>query len=134
MLHVHGDHQFFELALPVLAGVQPETARQLHAERGGALILAARLHIHPGGLENARQIEAGMVKKVFIFDRDYGVKQRRRNIGEPYQPPPFPASGKIGDEFGLELAALKFRVVLHGNNTRNLAARELDNHGLAAGA
>ena len=124
------DDQFRELARPALVLVQPEHARQLLAQRGGALVLAAFLHIDVGGLDDADRIEAGVLEEALVFGRSDGLHQDWRNVVELHHPPLLAvAAGEVGDQLRLELILAARRVVLQGDDLRDLAACESDQPG-----
>src|ERR1700722_194446 len=55
LLEFEGNHHLRGFALPILVLVEPELPRQLHAERGSALILMARFQIHVSSHHHAQR-------------------------------------------------------------------------------
>ena len=65
-----------------LSCVEEEHARRLHAEGGSALVLAALLDIHVGGLDDADRVEAGVLEEALVFGRGDRLHQHLRDVVE----------------------------------------------------
>jgi len=93
-----------QFAGPALLLVEPEHARELHAQGGGALVLAPLLEVHVSGLDNADGVEAGVLEEALVFGGGDGVHQNARNVREPHDAAFFPAGPRdVGDDLRLEL-------------------------------
>ena len=77
LLDLEGDDHFRQLARPALALVEPEIARQLHAERGRPLFLTARFQIDISRFDDAQRVEAGMLEEMLVFRRGDGLAPAR---------------------------------------------------------
>src|SRR5579864_2540264 len=121
------DHDFGGLALPALLAVQPEIARQLHAQGGGPLGFAALFQVFIHRLHDAERIEAAVLEEALVFSRNDGVDQDFRNVVEMDQPALLAiAVVEIRDQLRLKLKLAAVRVVLERDDLGDPAARELD--------
>ncbi len=111
--------------------IQPEHARELLAERGGALGVAAFLQVDVGGLDDADGVEAGVLEEALIFGRGDGLDQHRGDVRELDHAALLAVGpGDVGDELRLELILAAGGVVLERDDLRDPAAGELDHAGL----
>src|SRR5947209_5758810 len=84
--------------------------------------------IDVGRFEDARGVEAGVVKEAFVFDGDQGMHERGRNIGKLYQAAALAVAGEIGDELGSEIEGGQLAPV-RGGDVGDGVAREFDGDG-----
>ena len=104
LLQLQRDDHLGELARPALALVEPEHARELHAERRRALALAAFLDIDVSGFDDADRVEAAVLEEALVLGRGDRLHQHRRNVAELDEAPLFPARPReVGDELRFEL-------------------------------
>ena len=131
LLQLQGDDEFGRFALPALVLREKEHARRLHAEGGGALVLAAFLDIHVDRFHDADRVEAGVLEEALVFGRSDGVHQDLRDVVELHHPPLFARRpGNRLDQLRLELVLIARGIVLQRDDLRDLAVGEADQAGL----
>ena len=95
-LQVDGDQQFFELAAPGFARIEPNHFGELLGEGRCAIDVVPMGDIDENCFGNAQRIEAGVLKESLVFDRYNSVDQYGWNIVELNEP----ALGAVGVEHG----------------------------------
>ena len=127
LLELEGDHHLSGFTLPVLSLIEPEFARELHAERGRALFFPALLQIVIRRFHDAVGIEARVLEEALVFRRQDRLHQHFRDVVEVDDAALFAIPvGKIGDQLRLELELRARGVVLRGDDAGDFAVREFD--------
>src|ERR1700676_929180 len=81
LFEIHANHGFGEVAPPGALIREEESARDLHGDGAGALIvLAGMANVGPGGAGDADEVESAMLEKAFVFGGENGMNQGRRQI------------------------------------------------------
>ena len=112
LLQLQSDHELGGFALPVACLGQPHITRQLLADGGGALGIAALFKIHINGAHDADRIEAGVLKEPPVFRRKDGVSKDGGNFAIAHIAPLFAvAVVKVGDEARLQVVLAALGVV-----------------------
>ena len=103
VLQVHRDQGLGNLAAPASLLSQPQRARKLLRERGGALRSPPLLRIHPGRAKNTRRIEAPVMKEAFVLGGEDGIHQHFRDLAPVNKQLFFAAViEEVRDDFGLQ--------------------------------
>src|SRR5580658_2858276 len=79
------DQHLGEFSADGLARIEPEHFRQLLGEGGGALRVAHLMQIHKYSFDNANRIESRVLEETLVLNRDHGIHQYGRDIGELHQ-------------------------------------------------
>ena len=112
------------LRLMRFSGERKKFVRQLHGQRGAALLLLARRHVAEYGLKQSPVIHAAVLKKAAVLDGQHRLHQVGRNLVVGHQPA-FGAVGVVaqaGNQQRLQLIARQRLAMVVGDRFHPPAA------------
>ena len=117
MFELEGDDDLDDLALDALFRREKEAARQLHGERGAALLLLARGQIVEDRFDEPPVVDAVVLEEAAVFDGQNGLDQIGRNlvVGEQAALGAVGVVAEAGDEQRLQLIAGQRLAVIVGD-------------------
>src|SRR5271170_6020718 len=80
MLELEGDDDLDDLALDAFFRREKETARQLHGERGTALLFLAGGYVAIDGFNEPPLIDAAVFEEAAVFDGQHGLHEIGRDF------------------------------------------------------
>ena len=96
---MHGHRQLRRFARPVFGRIEPQAPRELHAQRGCALVLVPVFQIDVGSLDHARHVKTVVMEESLILHRDHGMHQNLGDVFKTHDRAPLTIlAGEIGDE------------------------------------
>ena len=107
VFELEGDDDLDDLALDALFGSEEEAARQLHGERGAALLLLPGGQVAHDRFGQAEVIDAVVLEEAAVFNGQHRVHQVLRDlvVGDEAALGAVGVFAEAGDQHGLELVA-----------------------------
>ena len=93
LLHFDGNQHLRQFALDRLFRSQEESPGKLHGDGGSALLVAPMGHVNPGGLGQAQEVHAAVLKEAPVFDGQHRIHHQLRNLVVGDQLPLGPVPG-----------------------------------------
>ena len=119
-------HDLGKLSGVGLLLIEPEAARQLHRDRGCALLLTAFFDVDVCGLRHADRIEADVLIEALVLDRHESFHYMGGNFRVGNRPAFLAvAVEQICNQFRLEPVVIRRPVVGLGDDLRDAAPRNL---------
>ena len=121
---LEGDDDLDELALDALLRREKEAARQLHGQRGAALLLLAGSHVADDRLEQPPVVDAAVLKEAAVLDGQHGLHQIWRNlvVGDQAALGAVGVVAQAGDQQRLQFIAGQRLAVIVGDRLHHAGA------------
>ena len=129
MLQFQRDQHLRQFAFDGLLRAEEEATRDLHGQRGPALLVTPAAHIHQRRFHQPVVVDPGVLEETAIFDGQHRIHHDLGDLVEANQAPlgPLLIVGERGDQLRLQFVGRQFVVlVVGGGNFFHLPFADAD--------
>ena len=126
LLHFDGNQHLRQFALDRFLRSQEELPGKLHGDGGAALLVAAVDYVNPGGLGQAQEVHAAVLKEAPVFDGQHRIHHQLRDlvVGDQLALGPLPGIEQGSDHLRFEFVGRQ--IARFAGDAFHLAAADTD--------